>query len=169
MLFRSDFQVHNNNFQLTIKNNVDKAKKALFKLRAETSGHELATQKKLHLFDSIILPILTYGCEVWGHELYKQIEIFYRNFLRTLSNVRNSTPNSMMYGELGSSEKKYQIWFRSLGFWRKLSYDKNKKQTLVPDVQVPKKNFPFRKMVVLCSNNTDRMRNSRCLSFYRKC
>ena len=43
---------YNNTFRLTIKNNVDKAKKALFKLRAETSGHELAIQTKLHLFDS---------------------------------------------------------------------------------------------------------------------
>ena len=89
---------YNNTFQLTIKNKIDKAKKALFKLRAETSGYELAIQTKLHLFDSIILLILTYGCEVWGHELYEQIEIFYRKFLRTLLNVRNSTPNAMIYG-----------------------------------------------------------------------
>ena len=97
---------YNNTFQLTIKNNVDKAKKALFKLRAETSGHELAIQTKLHLFDSIVLPILTYGCEVWGNELYEQIESFHRNFSRTLLNVRNSTPNAMIYGELGRNEIK---------------------------------------------------------------
>ena len=30
---------YNNMFQLTIQNNVDKAKKELFELRAETSGH----------------------------------------------------------------------------------------------------------------------------------
>ena len=116
----------NNTFQLLIKNNVDKAKKALFKLRAETSGHELAIQTKLHLFNSIILPILTYGCEEWGHELYEQIENFYWNFLRTLLNVRNSTPKAMIYGELGTSDIKYQIWLRTLGFWRRLSDDKNK-------------------------------------------
>ena len=95
-------------------------------MRAGTSGHELAIQTKLHLFDSIILPILTYGCEFWGHELYEQIEIFYRNFLRTLLNVRNSTPKAMNHGELGTGEVKYQIWLRILGFWRKLSDDKNK-------------------------------------------
>ena len=42
------------------KNNVDKAKKAIFKMRAETSGHELEIQTKLHLFDSIILPMAAY-------------------------------------------------------------------------------------------------------------
>ena len=68
---------YNNSFQLTIKINVDKAKKALFKLRAETSGHEIAIQTKLHLFGSIILPILRYGCEVRGCEHF---EIFHQNF-----------------------------------------------------------------------------------------
>ena len=122
---------YNNTFQLTIKNNVDKAKKALFKLRAETSGHELAIQTKLHLFDLIVLPILTYGCEVWGHEPYEQIESFHRNFLRTLLNVRNSTPNAMIYGELGRNEIKYKIWLRILGFWKRLSDDKNKLSCLM--------------------------------------
>ena len=61
---------------------------------------------KLHLFDSIILPILTHGCEVWGHEIFEPIEIFFRNFLPTLLNVRNSTPKAMIYGELGRSEMK---------------------------------------------------------------
>ena len=122
---------YNNTFQLTIKNNVDKAKKVLFKLRAETSGHELGIQTKLHLFDSIIAPILTYGCEVWGYELFEQIEIFHRNFLRTLLNVRNSTPKAMIYGELNRSEIKYQIWLRILGFWKRLSDDKNKLSSLI--------------------------------------
>ena len=122
---------YNNSFQLTIKNNVDKAKKVLFKLRAETSGHELGIQAKLHLFDSIIALILTYGCEVWGYELFEQIEIFHRNFLRTLLNVRNSTPKAMIYGELGRSEIKYQIWLRILGFWNRLSDDKNKLSSLI--------------------------------------
>ena len=103
----------------------------LFKLSAETSGHELAIQKKLHLFDSISLRIITYGCEVWVHELFEQIEIFHRNFLRTLSNVRNSTPKAMIYGELGRSEIEYQIWLRNLGFWRRLSDDKNKLSSLI--------------------------------------
>ena len=63
---------YNNTVQLTIKNYVDKAKKMLFKLRAETTGHELAIQTKLHLFDSIDLPILTYCCEIWGQERFER-------------------------------------------------------------------------------------------------
>ena len=58
-----------------MENNIDKAKKVLFKLKSETGGHELAIHTNLHLFDSIIVPILTYGCEVWGHERFEEIEI----------------------------------------------------------------------------------------------
>ena len=54
----------------------------------------------------------------------------------------------------------------NFGFLEKV--ERRQKQTLVPYVQVLTKNFPLRQVVVLCSNNTDRMRNSRCLSLYRK-
>ena len=68
-------------FKLTIKNNVVKSNRVLFKWRAETSGLEFAIQTKLPLFDSNSLPILTYGCEVWGYELFEQIKKIFRNFL----------------------------------------------------------------------------------------
>ena len=54
---------NNNTFQLTMKYSVDKARKLLFKLRAETTGHELAIPE----------------------------------ILRTLLNVRNSFPKSMIF------------------------------------------------------------------------
>ena len=37
----------------------------------------------------------------------------------------------MIYGELGRSEIKYQSWLRILGFWKRLSDDKNKLSSLI--------------------------------------
>ena len=37
----------------------------------------------------------------------------------------------MIYGELGRNEIKYKIWLRMLGFWKRLSDDKNKLSSLM--------------------------------------
>jgi hypothetical protein len=55
---------------------------------------------QLKLFDTIILLILTYGCEVWGYENTKQLGKFILQFCRNILGVRTTIPNFMTYGEL---------------------------------------------------------------------
>ena len=117
---------YNNTFQESIKLNVDKARKALFKLKSFATKVNLSTQVMLHLFDHAILPILLYGCEIWGYENIEQIEVFHRNFLRQLLMVDRSTPIPMVYGELGRFEIKFIIWRRMILQFKKLSLTKNK-------------------------------------------
>ena len=62
---------------------------------------QLSADIHCHLFDHLVLPILLYGSEIWGHEDIKQIEVFHRKFLRTLLNVNKCTPDCMVYGETG--------------------------------------------------------------------
>ena len=71
-----------------MKNNVDKAEKALFKLDVLMSKIDLEIDTKIHLIDVMIKPILLYGGEVWGHEVIEQIEVFHRKFLRRLLRLR---------------------------------------------------------------------------------
>ena len=111
---------YNNTFQAAIKNNVDKAKKALFKLEVLFSKIDFGIDTKLHLFDAVIKPILLYGCEVWGYESMEQIEIFHRCFLRRVLRVRKNAPKAMVYGELGEKELKYTVCKRMASFWRNL-------------------------------------------------
>ena len=107
-----------------MKNNVDKAKKGLFKLDVLMSKIDLEIDTKLHLFDVMIKPILVYGCEVWGHEDIEQIEVFHRNFLRRLLRARKSAPKAMTYGELGQQVLKITIWQKMACFWKNLPYNK---------------------------------------------
>ena len=55
---------YNNTFQAAIKNNVDEAKKTIFKQEVLLSKIDFGIDTKLHLFDAVIKPILLYGCEV---------------------------------------------------------------------------------------------------------
>ena len=53
------------------------------------------------MFDTLILPILTYGCEIWGYEYTTQLEKIHLQFCRNILGVRTTTPNFMTYRELG--------------------------------------------------------------------
>ena len=55
---------------------------------------------------------MLYGCEIWRHESFEQIEIFHRTFLRRILQVRKSVPKALIYGEIGQKEFKYGIWKR---------------------------------------------------------
>jgi hypothetical protein len=57
---------------------------------------------QLKLFDSLITPILVYSCEVWGFENKQGIEKMHlQYYCKRILNLRSSTPNFMVYGEIG--------------------------------------------------------------------
>lgn len=62
---------------------------------------DLPIDLQLKLFDSTILPIMTYGREIWGYENLQMCERIHNSFLRSITKCRNSTLLYMLYGELG--------------------------------------------------------------------
>ena len=83
---------------------VASAKKALFAMRrrcALLGIRDPALQCKL--FATLVLLILSYGCEVWGVDTKcgAATEALQREFQRCLSGVRKSTANHMVLAELG--------------------------------------------------------------------
>ena len=59
--------------------------------------HNLAVDCTLDMFDRIVKPVMLYGCEVSIFDLKKN---YTENFVNILK-VKPSTPNFMVYGELG--------------------------------------------------------------------
>ena len=57
----------------------------------------------LSLFDKLIRPILTYGCDVWGDEsnMKSPIEDIHLSFCRFVLGIPKSSPKLGIYGELG--------------------------------------------------------------------
>ena len=64
----------NTTFQAAIKHNVEKARKASFKLEMTWLEVDISVPTKFHLFDHIIMPILLYGCQVWGYDTFEQFK-----------------------------------------------------------------------------------------------
>ena len=66
------------------------------------SGSFNAAKKDLvNIFDKTVKPILLYGCETWGFGKNDIIEKVHLKFCKLLLHVKTSTPNVMVYGELG--------------------------------------------------------------------
>ena len=79
------------------------------------------------LFDTLILPILTHGCELWGYENTEQLEKLPLQFCRNILGVRTTTPNFMTYGELGRTPIVILcIKLRIVNFWNRLISNEKK-------------------------------------------
>ena len=70
---------------------------------------DLPIDLQIKLFDNTIVPILTYGCEVFGYENLDILEGVHLEFLRKLGRLRKSTPKFMIYAEFGQYPFKSQL------------------------------------------------------------
>ena len=82
--------------------------------------HNLAVDCTLDMFDKIVKPVMLYGCEVWGYNQSILIEKLHLKFCKHILNVKPSTPNFMVYGELGRFPILINIKVRMISFWCKL-------------------------------------------------
>ena len=64
-------------------------------MQSKPKDHNLPLDCKLKLFYSIVLPILLYGCEIWGYENIDIIENVHINVMRRIlpfkKNYNNKT------------------------------------------------------------------------------
>ena len=103
------------------------ATRAMFALIKKSRQLGLIIDIQLQLFDSMVLPITLYGCEIWGFRKLEVIEKLHLQYCKILLNVKKCTPNVMVFGELGRLPLEYNVNCRMLGFWYKLINGKDSK------------------------------------------
>lgn len=111
---------YNNKFNKAKKKQVNQARGALYSLLAKSYDLQLPLDIQLQLFDQIVLPVLLYGCEVWGFEDISQVESFHMKFCKKILKVHNYTANCMVYGELGRHRLIKTIEVRMVTFWARI-------------------------------------------------
>ena len=79
---------NNGSFLNARKNVYEKANKAMHLLYKRINNLNLPLDLQLKLFDSTILPIMTYGCEIWAYEDTKIFERIQNSFLRTITKTK---------------------------------------------------------------------------------
>ena len=111
----------NNKFTVAKKSQCTIANKAMFGLIRKCKRLDLPLDIQLDLFDKCIVPILLYGCEVWGYENLEVCERMQLKFLKIVLHLRRSTPTCMVLGELGTYPVSLDAKCKMLTFWYKLS------------------------------------------------
>ena len=61
----------------------DKATKAMFALLSKGRRLKLPIVIMLDLFDKTVVPVLLYGCEVWGYENNIVVDMVFLSFVST--------------------------------------------------------------------------------------
>ena len=132
---------YNGNFNLSQKHLYNQGQKAMYALLQYARKYNLSVELQLCLFDKLVLPILTYNCEVWGYENTSLTENLHLKFLKYILKLKNSTPTIMIYGELGRYPLYIEIMGRILGYWLRLINSKPSKLNL--------------KLYKICKNTVD--------------
>ena len=91
----------------------------------------LPTDLQIKLFDHTIVPILLYGCEVWGFQNAQVLENVHNELLRNILKLRKSTPLYTLHAELGWIPLILNIKSCMIGYWISVINGKNSMLTKV--------------------------------------
>ena len=122
---------YNNSFNNAINRQVTLARKAHYSFISKVNKLNLPLDIQLKLFDKLIVPILTYGCEVWGISNLSKIELFHRKFIKSASKVSKYTANSIIYGETGRNKISNIIYERMIKYWLKVKQGNSTKLSVI--------------------------------------
>ena len=73
----------------------------MFALLRRSRQLDLPIDLQLELFNSSIMPILLYGCEIWRFENITMTEKIHLRYLKNIIGLKQSTPTFMVLGETG--------------------------------------------------------------------
>ena len=99
------------------------AQKALFALQGDTkqSVGYITPTLAIKMFDTYILPILEYNCELWTNlKPIHDIEKIQLGYLKNILGIRRQTPSLAVYGETGRFPLHVRQQIRMVNYWLKL-------------------------------------------------
>ena len=114
--------VANGTFNTAVSTLAGQAKKVLFTMRTQSAKLGYPPPILLtHIFDVLVVPILEYGCEIWGWMSCPELEKIHRQFCKFALNDPTSATNLGIFGELGRFPLNVKRYTRVIKFWSKLT------------------------------------------------
>ena len=120
---------YNGRFNVGVRELKVQGRRAMFSLVQKCRMLQLPISVQLELFNSLVQPILTYSCEVWGYSNVDIIESLQLEFLKYIMNMKKSTPSCLVYGESGQFPLYIHVYCRMVIFWHKLIMNNENKMS----------------------------------------
>jgi hypothetical protein len=111
---------YNGKFNNAIDKQVQQAKRAMYSLLGKARKLNLPLDIVSHLFDTCIIPILLYGCEVWGYCNINKLEAVQRMFYKQVLKLNTGTASCIVLGEVGRTNLETIVNQRMLNYWARL-------------------------------------------------
>ena len=118
---------YNGSFNICKKGLFQQAQRAMYSVLGKARRLGLPLDIQLHLFDTMVVPILLYGGEVWGCGKLDIVERLHLKFCKFLLQVKPSTPNCIVYGELGRYPLAVVCKVKLINYWANLIHGKDTK------------------------------------------
>ena len=122
---------YNGCFKKAIEKQLNQGKRAYYGLLSKLRKLHLPVDLSIELFNQLVVPVLTYGCEVWGFCDFNQMEILQRKFIKTVLGLNKCTPNAMVYGESGMYPLSCIVNMRMINFYMRLVNGKQTKLSCI--------------------------------------
>ena len=111
---------YNGKFTNAIDKQIQQAKRAMYSLLGKARRLNLPVDIISHLFDSCIVPILLYGCEIWGYSNLNKLEAVQRSFYKQILKLNAGTASCIVLGEVGRTKIERIVHQRMLNYWARL-------------------------------------------------
>ena len=106
---------------------VCQARKAMYSIMKKSRKLNLPIDIQIEMFDTMVLPILMYGCEIWGFANNSMLETFCLKLYKSILGLKKCTPNCILYGKLGRFPIDIFIKRRMVAFWKRIFCNKQDK------------------------------------------
>ena len=114
-------------FHKAMSKQVLQAKKSYFSMLTKVKKHNLEADVFIDLVETLIIPRLLYGSEIWGFYKLEQPQVFLNDIMKKYLRLRKNTPMCMINGELGLKEIKEYTQNRMLNFWFNIATEEENK------------------------------------------
>ena len=99
--------------------------KAAFALRRRCAELGIRDVRlKCRLFDALVVPVLSYGCEIWGtyseNDHLRRLERVHTQFLRGMLGLPISTPSAIVLAEFGRTPLRLHWGQQVVRYWNRL-------------------------------------------------
>ena len=102
----------------TLADQARKAMSSIFRMIRNTCT--LPFKEYFKLFDTMILPVLTYGAEIWGYRMYNVAERVQLKYCKAFMGVKSSTADVCVLGDCGRFPIFIYTYKKVLCYWYKL-------------------------------------------------